>query len=393
MLKRFLKLDLPAGQTLFLWGARQAGKSTYLKQTYPKSVWIDLLKSDTYLRYNKRPYLMREELLAKNPKLLSQPVIIDEVQKIPELLDEIHWLIENGPPGSSFILCGSSFRKLKHEGSNLLGGRAWRQIFTPLCYPEFPNFDLKRILNHGLLPSHYLSEQLPHRSLSSYLADYLIPEIQWESRIRHLSAFGRFLEAIAFSSGEILNSSNIAREAGVSVKTIQAYVELLVDMLIGYLVLPFARRKSRQTLVRAPKFNFFDPGIVRALKGKEVFHQLRGDDVGHAFEHYCFLELMAYKELTQAPFDITYWRTKSGKEVDFILGRVAIEVKLSSSISKHDVSGLLAFAAEHQTEKSIVVCLEPQRRLVQTNGGPIHILPIEEFLSDLWSGKLEAFFK
>ena len=389
MLTRFLKLDLPQGKSLFLWGARQTGKSTFLKLHYPNSLWIDLLKNDTFLFYNRQPYRLREEILSLPQETLSHPIIIDEIQKIPPLLDEIHWLIENGPKPCSFILCGSSLRRLKHEGANLLGGRAWRQNFLPLCYPELPGFDLLRILNHGLLPQNYLSET-PKRELEGYLADYLIPEVQWESRIRQLGAFGRFLEAIAYSNGEIVNYSNIARETGVSVKTVQAYVELLVEMLIGHLIFPFAKSESRQLIMSAPKFYFFDTGIVRALKNNTTITAIKGADAGHAIEHYIFLELLAYKELTHADFDIKYWRTKSGLEVDFILkqGNVALEVKISHPIEKPDINGLIEFSKEHRPERRIVVSQEPRKRIMTVDDITVEIFPVEEFLKDLWAGKI-----
>lgn len=390
MLKRYLDLKLPKKQSLFLWGARKTGKSTYLKSHYPDSLWIDLLKNDTFLRYNKQPHLLREEILSTPDEILEAPIIIDEIQKIPSLLDEIHWLIENGPKNCSFILCGSSLRRLKHEGANLLGGRTWRQVFLPLCFPEIKKFDLLRTLNHGLLPAHYLNEHQPKRLLEGYLADYLIPEVQWESRVRQLGAFGRFLEAIAYSNGEIVNYSNIGREAGVSVKTIQSYVELLLDMLVGYLIFPYAKSISRQLITSAPKFYFFDTGIVRALKNNSTFTALKGPDVGHAVEHYIFLELLAYKELTHADFDIKYWRTKSGIEVDFILkqGTVAIEVKTSQPIEKKDIRGLIEFSKENKTERRIMVSFEPRKRMMSTDNITIEVFPIEEFLENLWAGKI-----
>ena len=390
MLKRFLDLNLPQGKSLFLWGARKTGKSTYLKDRCPNSFWIDLLKNDEFLRYNRQPYLLREDIIAQYPNEVPNPIVIDEIQKIPQLLDEIHWLIENGPKNCSFILCGSSLRRLKHGGANLLGGRAWRQNFTPLCFPEFPKFDLKRILNHGLLPSHYLSEQQPFREMEGYLADYLIPEVQWESRIRQLDAFARFLEAVGFSNGELVNYSNIARETGVSVKTVQGYVELLVEMLIGHLVFPFAKSESRQLIVSSPKFYFFDTGIVRFLRGTALSDILKGTEAGHAFEHYIFLELLAYKELTHSNFDIKYWRTKSGLEVDFILarGNIAIEAKISRPIERRDIKGIIEFSKEHRPTRSIVVSLELRKRVIMVEDVKIEIFPVEEFLNDLWSNKI-----
>jgi len=388
MINRILALELPANKSLFLWGARKTGKSTFLKQKYPDSLWIDLLKNDIFMQYLKNPESLREEILSLKDKT-KFPVIIDEIQKIPALLDEIHWLIEN-VADASFILCGSSLRKLKHSGANLLGGRAWRQIFTALCYPELPKFDLLKVLNSGLLPEHYLSGNDSSRSLQAYIYDYLIPEVQWESRIRNLGAFSKFLESIAFSNGELLNASNIARESAVSVKTIQSYIDLLVDMLLGYLLLPYTKTQSRQIIVSHPKFYFFDTGLVRVLKGQSKFNVLKGSEAGHSFEHYIFLELMAFKEIKRLNFDIKFWRSKSGLEVDFILkrGSIAIECKIAPSIEKGDIKGLIEFTKEHRPEKSIVVCLAPNKRLLVIDDVEIEVYPIEEFLKELWEEKI-----
>lgn len=387
MLERRLTLDLPTGQSLFLWGARKTGKSTYLKHVFPNNLYIDFLHHATFIRYSKNPSLLREIIQAQ-PNL-ANPIIIDEVQKIPEILDEVHWMIEN-IKDISFVLCGSSLRKLKHTGANLLGGRAWRQLFLPLCFPELPEFDLLKIFNYGLLPAHYLSKIQPTRSLEGYLVDYIIPEVQWESRIRNLGGFNRFLEALAFSNGEILNYSNIGRECHVSVKTAQGYVELLCNMLLGYLLPPYFSKTSRHLIVSAPKFYFFDLCLPRVLLDREI-NQLKGAQAGHALEHYLFLELLAYKELNKKRYDIGYWRTKTGLEVDFILdkGNVAIEVKIGSSIDRGDIKGLIAFSKEHRPKHSILVALEPQRRLIQIDDNlQIMVYPVEEFLQDLWHGKV-----
>ncbi len=338
------------------------------------------------MRYLKRPESLREEVMSlKDPSLF--PIIIDEIQKIPALLDEIHWLIENVSQ-SSFILCGSSFRRLKHSGANLLGGRAWRQIFLPLCYPEMPRFDIVKILNDGLLPAHYLGPGDALRSLHSYVFNYLIPEIHWESRIRNLGAFSRFLEALSFSNGELLNASNIARESGVSVKTIQAYVDLLADMFLGYLVFPYTKTENRQVIVSHPKFYFFDTGIVRILRGLPKFNEIKGREAGHGFEHYIFLELMAFKEVNRLGFDINFWRSKSGLEVDFILNRgaVAIECKISADVERRDMTGLIQFTREHRPKRSILICQVAQKRLMMIDDVSIEIYPIKLFLEDLWRG-------
>lgn len=386
MLNRQLKLDIPKEKSLFLWGARKTGKSTYLKKCFPSSFYIDLLHHSTFLRYSKSTGILQEEIEAYGD--LSQPIIIDEVQKIPEILDEVHFLIENNK-NISFILCGSSLRKLKHTGSNLLGGRAWRQLFLPLCYPELPKFDLLKIFNYGLLPEHYLSSSIPIRNLEGYVVDYIIPEVQWEGRIRNLGAFSRFLEAIAFSNGEVLNYSNIARECHVNLKTVQGYTELMCDMLLGYIIRPFAPKTSRQLIISSPKFYFFDTSIPLYLLQKEI-KMLKGADAGHAFEHYIFLELKAYQELNKKRYDISYWRTKNGAEVDFIIGKgeVAIEVKISSSIPKKELKNIMEFTKEFNPKHSIVVSLEENKRIIKFADQKIVIYPVEEFLSDLWNGLL-----
>jgi predicted AAA+ superfamily ATPase len=224
--KRLLKMDLPHGQSAFLWGARKTGKSFYLHQCFPASRYINLLETDLYYRYLKSPHLLREDLSSLTDEEKSHPVIIDEVQKIPILLDEVHSLIEN--QGIAFILCGSSARKLKRGASNLLGGRAWRYPFFPLVYPEIESYDLKRAMTHGLIPQHYLLEQ-PRRALKAYVQDYLKEEIQAEGLVRQLPAFNRFLEAMAYSAGGLLNYQNIARDCGVSGHTVREYCQILED--------------------------------------------------------------------------------------------------------------------------------------------------------------------
>lgn len=386
MLKRYLKLDLPKGKSLFLWGARKTGKSTYLKQCFPASFYIDLLHHNTYLRYSRNPGILKEELEAKGD--LSHPIIIDEVQKVPEILDEVHHIIENNK-NISFILCGSSLRKLKYTGSNLLGGRAWRQLFLPLCYLELPKLDLIKIFNYGLLPEHYLSNSNGVRNLEGYIVDYIIPEVQWEGKIRNLGAFSRFLEAIAFSNGEIINYSNIARECHVNMKTVQGYIDLLCDMLLGYVIRPYVANTSRQLIVSSPKFYFLDPSIPVYLLQKEI-KSLKGAEAGHALENYIFLELKAYQELNKKRYEISYWRTKNGHEVDFVIGKAmaAIEVKISSIINLKEIKGIIEFSKEYKPNYSIVVSLESNKRIIKNGEQEILIYPVEEFLLDLWKGLL-----
>ena len=215
-----MKIKLPKGQSAFLWGARKTGKSFYLKHHFPRSIYYDLLETDLYFRLLKDPHLFREEILALDKKALSQPIIVDEIQKIPILLNEVHWLIENS--SAYFILCGSSARKLKSEGVNLLGGRAWRYEFFPLAYPEIKDFDLLHALNFGLIPSHYHARNWS-KTVKSYVNDYLKEEIKAEGLVRNLTAFAQFLDIAAFSNGETLNYANIARDCAVDAKTIKEY--------------------------------------------------------------------------------------------------------------------------------------------------------------------------
>lgn len=385
--KRYLKMTLPKRQSAFLWGARKTGKSHYLKKHYPDSVYYDLLKTDEFFRLLKDPYLLREEIKALRSDQLKKPIIIDEIQKVPSLMDEVHWLIENTP--AYFILCGSSARKLKREGSNLLGGRAWRYEFFPLVYPEIPNFDLLKALSHGLIPSHYLAANWK-KSVKSYINDYLKEEIKAEGLTRNLSAFVHFLDIAAFSNGEIINFSNIARDCGVDSKTVKEYYQILSDTMLGYFLHPYKNRKKREDLVSTPKFYFFDVGIINRLT-KRTISSLKGRESGDAFEHYILMELIAYRGLNDFDYDIKYWRTNSGLEVDFILGdaEVAIEIKISERIKKSDIKGLIAFQKDYKPKKAIVVNTSPRKRQITVdNNHEIDVIPWRIFLEELWNGKI-----
>lgn len=386
MFKRQLKLALPAGQSAFLWGARNTGKSTFLKECYPDSIYYDLLKSDELTRLLTKPHLLREELSAVPADKLKHPVIIDEVQKVPALLDEIHWLIEN--KGISFILCGSSARKLKRSGANLLGGRSWPFTFYPLIYKEIPNFNLQRALSQGLIPTHYLTEH-PQRMLRAYVTTYLKEEIQAEGYVRNLAGFARFLEVIGFTNGEMLNYSNVAQDCAIDAKTVREYYQILVDTLLGYLIFPFHKQVKRDLIRATPKFYCFDTGVNNYLS-KTAVKTLDGPISGHAFEHFILMELKAFLGLNEIDEEIHYWRSKSGLEVDFVLkrGEIAIEVKLSKTPSLKDVRGLSVFCADYQPKHAIVVCQAPRKRRIKTTSGhPIDILPWQDFLENLWEGQ------
>ncbi|HAW57753.1 MAG TPA: AAA family ATPase [Bacteroidales bacterium] len=265
--KRILEISLPRKQSAFLWGPRKAGKSTYLKQNFPESIYYDFLKTDVALEFIKGPALLREQLMAKDEMSLKRPIIIDEVQKVPEVMDEVHWLIEN--KGLRFILCGSSARKLKRGKGNLLGGRAWQFEMFPLVTPELKDIDLLRALNHGLIPDHYLSDDYK-MSLQGYVQDYLKEEVFAEDLIRNIPAFARFFDAVGYTHGELISFSNIARDCGVDSKTVKEYYQILADTLLGRLVEPFRKRQSRQVIMRSPKFYLFDVGVAGPIIKRQI---------------------------------------------------------------------------------------------------------------------------
>lgn len=385
--RRQLKLDVPRGQSVFLLGARKTGKSTFLKGQYPDAVYYDLLKSEEYLRLLKAPQELRQEVQALPKAKLKHPIIIDEVQRIPMLLNEVHWLIENTE--AYFILCGSSARKLKAQGVNLLAGRAWNYYFYPLVYPEIPEFDLLRALNQGLIPSHYASKNWL-KSIKAYVHNYLLEEVKSEGLVRNLPAFSRFFDVAAHSNGELINFSNIAQDCGVDSKTIKEYYQILVDTLVGYYVYPFKSKQKRNDLVATPKFYLFDSGVVSYLRGQHI-HELTGYGAGMAFEQYVLMEIMAYRGIHDLDFDICFWRNREQQEVDFVLnkGKIAIEVKIKPSPRLSELKGLKAFLQYAQPQKAMVVCHAPRKRVLHTEQGDIEICPWQSFLKQLWSGKFD----
>lgn len=378
MFTRKLDIKEVKNESCFLWGARQTGKSTLLKMTFPKARYIDLLKSDEFERYNRRPSLLREELSLLPEK---STVVIDEIQKLPKLLDEVHWLMVNHD--LTFILSGSSARKMKRSGANLLGGRAVRMNLYPLVSAEIPDFDLVKACNNGLLPRHYLIDNASKR-IQAYVGDYLQEEIKAEALTRNLGVFSRFLEVAALSNGEIVNYNNIASECGVSAPTIKDYFSILEETLIGYLIPAFTEKVKRR-VIQAPKFYFFDIGIANFLLKRSVLKP-GSPEFGHAFEHVILQELIAYAGYSNSSRKLTYWRTTSGYEVDVVIGtaEVAIEIKSSEEIQSHHTKGLRAFSEEFPEARLIVVSLDHSPR--QMNN--IEIYPALEFLSLLWKGEV-----
>ncbi|WP_410524455.1 ATP-binding protein [Rickettsia amblyommatis] len=365
-----------------MWGARKTGKSTYLKQRFPDSVYIGLLQADIYKVYFQNPERLREELKSKDG---ISTIIIDEVQKIPLLLDEVHYVIDSNK-SLQFILCGSSARRLKSTGSNLLGGRAWIYMFLPLCYSEIKELDWHKIFNHGLIPDHYIASKKIHKYLASYLYDYILSEVQFEANLRKREAFARFLEIIGISNGEMINYSNIARDCGVDAKTVRTYLEILEDMYLGYHLYPYRSRSKRQIITEMPKFYLFDIALSHYLR-KYEYQEMTGFNAGKSFAHYVFLELIAYKYLNDKRDELFYWRTKEGYEVDFIFQNNAFEVKIASSIQKNNLKGLLEFSKDSDF-KLHVISFEKTKRIINLENKKITIWPIQEFLDTLWNNEI-----
>lgn len=378
MLVRKQILEGAAGESLFIWGARQTGKSTLLKNLFPDALWFDLLQSDVFERFQKSPVQFRETILATASGTV---VVVDEIQKIPALLDEIHWLMVNH--SVRFVLSGSSPRKIIRSGANLLGGRALRYELYPLIYVEIPNFDLLRGLNNGLLPRHYLSEH-PKKMLSAYIGNYLRDEIIAEAKIRNIGAFTKFLEAAAFSNGEMVNYTNIASDCGVSAITIKEYFQILEDTLIGRFV-PSFQKKPKRRVILAPKFYYFDIGIANYLLKRGTI-EMGSEAFGSAFEHFIYHELYAHSNYSEGNYTISYWRTTSQIEVDFILGdhEVAIEVKGTDNVQLRHLKGLKSFSEEYEVKKLLVVSNDPFERVV----GNVTVLPWRIFLQRLWEGDI-----
>ena len=357
----------------FLLGPRQTGKSTLVRHQLAEAVVYNLLDSRVFLELSQRPTRLREELDES-----GRVVVIDEIQKLPQLLDEVHLLIEERR--LRFLLTGSSARKLRRGGVNLLGGRARQLVLHPFVRRELPEFDLLRALNFGLLPSIYLSSD-PQADLNAYAGLYLREEVAAEGLARNIPAFGRFLAVAALCNGTMLNHTAIANDAQVPRTTVHEYFRILEDTLLAATLPGWRRSTSRKPIVSS-KFYFFDTGVVRQLRNQGEIRE-RSPAFGAAFETYLFHELRSYLDYTGGG-QLHYWRSTSGFEVDFILNdSTAVEVKGKETVSDRDLRGLRALREERLLRHYLVVSCETRPRTV----GGIRILPWTEFLDRLWDGE------
>lgn len=376
IIRRQLLIDLPPDRSAFLWGPRKVGKTFWLHHHFigAGDRVIDLLKTDTFAEYAARPALLRERWDGRR-------TVIDEIQKVPALLDEIHWLITHRQ--ASFLLTGSSARRLRREHANLLAGRAWRYEMGPLSATELEGFDLERAMWTGLVPPHVLSPH-PDRDLRAYVADYLKNEIAAEAQVRNIPAFSDFLRVAAITSSDLINYVNVAREVGVSAKVVRGYFEILDDTMLGVRVAPWTRTQDRR-MIRTEKFYLFDVGVANHLARRRP--KVGGSDFGKSFEHWVLMEILNYRRYREPDLDVRFWRTSTGMEVDFVLGDLttAIEVKGTARVAQSHLRGLRALAASHPVRRAIVVCLEPEPRVFPPD---IAILPWRRFLDELWSGAL-----
>ena len=380
MIQRYLTREALTKDNTFLFGARQTGKTTLLLQLFPDARFYDLLESNTFERLQRNPSLLRQDLEMCESGTL---VIIDEVQSLPVLLNEVQWLIVR--KDLRFILSGSSARKLRRGGANMLGGRALQTRLFPLVSAEIPDFDVVKAVNQGMIPRHYLASTTKYWSmLQAYVAVYLREEIKAEALVRNLSTFSRFLEAAALTNGEMVNYSNIAQDCGIDSKTVATYFSILEETLIGYMVPAYSKVVKRKVRL-APRFYYFDVSIPNYLLGRRALEP-GSVDFGHAFEHLVIQEIIAYLGYHDKLDKLSYWHTYSDYEVDIVLGdaEVGIEIKSTDEVQSRHLHGLKAFKEEHPEVRMIVVCLDPLPRLFKE----VEIWPVKAFFKQLWAGKI-----
>ncbi len=364
MYKRALDIKLAMKEkSHFLFGPRATGKSSLVREQFKKAQIFDLLDSDVYDRFLRRPKALSEEID-------NDLVVIDEIQKLPRLLDEVHRLIET--KRIKFLMTGSSARKLKNGGANLLAGRARSLQMHPLSMKEITDFNLTKYLTHGGLPLVYQSKH-PQLELKEYVQIYLKEEIQAEALVRNIDHFARFMDSFGALSGKELNYQNIANDAGVPVRTVSSYVEVLKDTLVAFELTPYTKTIKRKSVSKS-KIYMFDVGVANFMKGEFIF--------GESFEHFCLQEIRTAISYTNKILPMHYWRSTTGDfEVDCILGKeMAIEIKSSDKFQEKYLKGLKAFKEEGLVKRYILISRDPVKRIVDG----IEVIPFDLFFKEMW---------
>ncbi len=375
MYKRYLELsNIIKKKSIFLLGPRQTGKSTLLRSQFPEARYVDLLEADTFRELSGHPETLRQRLQPQ-----ERLVIIDEIQKLPSLLDEVQLLIDRNKD-LRFILTGSSARKLKRGAANLLGGRAYFINFHPLTSIELGGGGSRIIdrCNFGSLPA-IIDADRPKRDLDSYVGIYLKEEIQAEALTRSIENFARVLNFSSHLNAEQINYTKIGNDAGVPPRTVRDYFQIFSDTLVAHILPPFEKTSKRKA-VATEKFYFFDLGVARSLA--RLGEVAEGTpDFGKALEHLILLELLAYRDYNLKDVSIHYWRSQSQFEVDFLVNEsIAIEVKASARVATQDLKGLKALEEDLPLHRKIVVCGESEKRVVDK----VEIIPYAQFLTELW---------
>ena len=372
-------IDLPSllkKKSFFLFGPRATGKTTLIEYQLKSRTIYDLLDADIYRKLLRRPKLIEEEALDPN-----KVIVIDEIQKLPSILDEVQRLIHK--KNLVFLLTGSSAKKLKRGAANLLAGRAWEANLFPLTFSEIPDFDLLTYLNTGGLPYIYGNPDA-EEELASYVGTYLKEEIQAEALTRNIKAFAEFLDVISLANGKEINYESLASDCQVSPSTLKNYIQILEDTLIGFRLPGFRKTKIRKSISRS-KHYFFDIGVTNSLCQRSAIKE-KSELFGEAFEHFIILEVRAYNHYLRRKQKLTYWRSTSQMEVDLIVGQqLAIEVKGSSLVSENHLKGLRALKEEGLLQRYLVVSLDLNERITRDG---IEIVPWQMFLGKLWSGQL-----
>jgi predicted AAA+ superfamily ATPase len=366
-------------KSFFLFGARSTGKTTLIAQQLPDAVIYDLLDNETYKKLLRRPKIIEEENL--NSINGAKIIVIDEIQKLPQLLDEVHRLIEKRK--MRFLLTGSSARKLKHGGANLLAGRAWLASLFPLSFSEIKKFDLLTYLNTGGLPQIYGQPEAAEE-LNNYINVYLREEIKAEALTRNVSAFSEFLDLVALSNGQEINYESFASDCQTSPGTLKNYFQILEDTLIGFKLPGYTKTKKRKAISRS-KHYLFDIGVTNYLcqrgkisAGNELF--------GFVFEHFIILEVRTYLSYKRKNHSMNYWRSTSGMEVDLIIDDLlAIEIKGTTLVVEKHLKGIKAIQEEKIHQRFLVVSMDQSLRKMENE---IEIYPWEIFLKQLWADKI-----